>query len=80
MSDPTTEGGAGPIIIRRWAAYEFLRCHGTKVLAVAQGLLAAVAAVPGVVPPEHLPYWMGVLAGLTYLRGQFSPVQPQKHE
>jgi hypothetical protein len=58
--------------------YEFLRCHGTKVLAVAQGSLAAVAAVPGVIPQEHLPYWMAAIAVLTYLRGQFSPVQPQK--
>lgn len=59
-------------------AYEFLRCHGTKVLAIAQGMLAAVAAVPGVIPAAQLPYWMAALAALTYLRGQFSPVQPQR--
>lgn len=58
--------------------YELFRCHGTKILGIAQGGLAAVAAVPGVIPTEQLPKWMAVLAVLTYLRGQFSPIQPQK--
>lgn len=60
--------------------YEFLRCHLTKVLGLAQGCLAAVAAVPGVIPTEHLPYWMAALGVLTYLRGAFSPIQPQKEQ
>jgi len=57
--------------------YEFLRCHGTKVLGIATGIISAVAAVPGVIPESQLKYWMAVMGVLVYLRGQFSPVQPQ---
>lgn len=58
--------------------YEFLRCHLTKILGLAQGCLAAVAAVPGVIPTDELPKWMAALAVLTFIRGYISPVQPQK--
>ncbi len=58
--------------------YLLVRNHGTKLLGVAQGIIAAVAAVPDVIPPGQLKYYMATLAVLTYLRGQFSPLQPQK--
>lgn len=58
--------------------YLFLKNHLTKLLGLAQGCLAAVAAVPGVIPSADLPKWMAALAVLTFLRGYLSPVQPQK--
>jgi len=58
--------------------YLFLKNHLTKILGVAQGVIAAVAGVSGVIPVEQLPKWMAVLAVLTFLRGYLSPLQPQK--
>lgn len=59
------------------AIWDLLRNHGTKLIGAISGVLAAVAAVPGVIPESHLKYYMATIAVLTYLRGQFSPVQPQ---
>lgn len=58
--------------------YRFLKNHLTKLLGLAQGVVAAVAGVSGVIPTHHLPKWMAVLAVLTFLRGYVSPIQPQK--
>lgn len=58
--------------------YRFLKNHMTKVLGIMTGVISAVSAVPGVIPEDQLKYWMAVMAVLIYLRGQFSPVQPQK--
>lgn len=57
--------------------YEFLRCHLTKILGLAQGVVAAVAGVSGVIPAEQLPKWMAVLAVLTFLRGYLNPMPPK---
>lgn len=57
--------------------WQFLCDHFTKILGVAQGVIAAVAGVTGVIPAEQLPKWMAVLAVLTFLRGYLSPMQPQ---
>lgn len=58
--------------------YEFIRCHLTKILGLAQGCLAAVAAVPGVIPTDDLPKWMAVLAVLTFVRGYLNPMQTKQ--
>lgn len=47
----------------------FLKQHGTKVLGVAQGTVAAVAAVDGIIPKEHLKYYLAASAVLTVWRG-----------
>lgn len=47
----------------------FLRKHGTKVIAFAQGTIAAVAGVTGIIPDAHLKYYMGLIAVLTFWRG-----------
>jgi hypothetical protein len=46
-----------------------LKKHGTKILAFAQGTIAAVAGVTGIIPDHHLKYWMLALALLTFWRG-----------
>lgn len=56
--------------------YEFFRLHTTKVLGLAQGILAAIAAVPGVIPTADLAKWMAVLAVLTFLRGYLNSTTP----
>lgn len=60
------------------AIWGLIRNHGTKVIGVLSGVLAAVAAVPDVIPAAHLKYYMAAIAVLTYLRGALSPIQPQK--
>lgn len=62
------------------ATYEFLRCHLTKILGLAQGVVAAIAGVSGVIPAEQLPKWMATLAVLTFLRGYLpsGPSEPPK--
>ncbi len=62
------------------AIWRLLVNHGTKVIGAVSGVLAAVAAVPGVIPQEHLKYYMAAIAVLTFLRGYFSPVQPQRQQ
>lgn len=47
----------------------FLRMHGTKLLGFAQGTIAAVAGVTGIIPDAHLKYYMGLIAVLTFWRG-----------
>lgn len=47
----------------------FLRNHGTKVLGFLQGTIAAIAGVTGVIPDEHLKYYMALIALLTFWRG-----------
>ena len=47
----------------------FIKNHGTKLLAFAQGTIAALAGVAGLIPETHLKYWMALLALLTFWRG-----------
>ena len=49
--------------------FTFLRSHGTKVLGFLQGTIAAVAGVTGIIPDEHLKYYMAAIALLTFWRG-----------
>jgi len=49
---------------------ECWRTKGTRIIAVAAGIVAAVASVPDVIPPTHLKYALAFTAAVTYLRGQ----------
>jgi len=50
-------------------ALAFFQQHGTKVLGFAQGTIAAVAGVTGVIPDQHLKYYLAASALLTFWRG-----------
>lgn len=57
--------------------WEFLTCvgnklwtHGTRLLGIAQGTVAIIASMDGLIPPSHLKYYLGASAVLTYWRGQ----------
>jgi hypothetical protein len=43
--------------------------HGTKMLGFAQGTIAAIAGVSGLIPEAHLKYYLGASALLTFWRG-----------
>lgn len=43
--------------------------HGTKLIGFAQGTIAAIAAVDGIIPAHHLKYYLGASAVLTFWRG-----------
>lgn len=47
----------------------FFRSHGTKVIGFAQGTIAAIAGVTGIIPESHLKYYMAAIAVLTFWRG-----------
>jgi hypothetical protein len=47
----------------------FWDSHGTKVLGFAQGTIAAIAGVTGVIPDHQLKYWLAASAALTFWRG-----------
>lgn len=49
--------------------------HGTKILGLAQGTVAAVGGVAGVIPEHHLKYYMAASAVLTFWRGFFNSAQ-----
>jgi hypothetical protein len=40
------------------------------MLGIAQGTVAVIAGMDGVIPPADLKYYLGVSAVLTYWRGQ----------
>lgn len=49
--------------------WTFLQNNGTKVLGVAQGTIALLAGMAGIIPESHLKYWLAASAVLTYWRG-----------
>lgn len=51
------------------ALLDFWKSHGTKILGFAQGTIAAIAAVDGIIPQGQLKYWMAGLGVLTFWRG-----------
>lgn len=57
--------------------HKLVSSHATKLLGMAQGTIAAVAAVDGLIPAGHLKYWMGALGVLTFWRGYFNSQQSQ---
>ena len=52
-------------IVRGW-----WKSHGTRLLGIAQGTVATISAVSGLIPAGHLKYWLGASALLTFWRGQ----------
>lgn len=48
---------------------ELWKQHGTKVIGFAQGTIAAIAGVTGVIPDTQLKYWLAASAVLTFWRG-----------
>lgn len=55
-----------------WLAW---KNHGTKAIGFAQGTIAAIAAVDGIIPPHHLKYYLAGSAVLTFWRGFFNSSQ-----
>lgn len=48
---------------------KFFEDHGTKVIGFAQGTVAAIAGVSGIIPDAQLKYWLAASAVLTFWRG-----------
>jgi hypothetical protein len=48
---------------------DLFKQHGTKVLGLAQGSVAAVAAVPGILPDHTIKYYLAASGLLTFWRG-----------
>lgn len=42
---------------------------GTKIIGIAQGTVAALAGIAGLIPENHLKYWLAASAVLTVWRG-----------
>lgn len=51
------------------ALVTFLQNNGTKVIGIAQGTIATLAGVAGVIPDSQLKYWLAASAVLTFWRG-----------
>lgn len=51
------------VVIRWWTN------HGTKILGFVGGSISAVAAIDGIIPSEHLKYYMATIALTTFWRG-----------
>ena len=61
------------------SVYRFLFSeHATKMLGFAQGTIAALCGVTGIIPEPHLKYWMAAMAVLTFWRGYFNSQQATK--
>lgn len=43
--------------------------HGTRLIGLAQGTVAALCGVAGIIPESHLKYWLAASAVLTFWRG-----------
>lgn len=53
------------------AILRLIGSYGTRILGLAQGTIAILCGVAGVIPESHLKYWMAASAVLTFWRGQF---------
>ena len=51
------------------AILNFWTSHGTKILGFIGGSISAVAAIDGIIPAEHLKYYMATIALTTFWRG-----------
>jgi hypothetical protein len=49
--------------------------HGTKLIGFAQGTIAAIAGISGLIPANHLKYYLAASAVLTFWRGFFNSSQ-----
>lgn len=55
--------------------HSWISSHMTKILGFAQGTIAALAAVDGIIPAGQLKYYMASLGLLTFWRGWFNSSQ-----
>lgn len=55
--------------------WQLLVKHGTKIIGFVTGTIAALASVDGIIPPEHLKFYMATIAVLTVWRGFFNSSQ-----
>jgi hypothetical protein len=60
------EGGRVTLLT---SIYAYWLSHGTRILGFAQGTIAAVCGVTGIIPDTHLKYWLAASAVLTFWRG-----------
>lgn len=44
--------------------------HGTRILGIAQGSVALLCGMTGLIPDSHMKYWLAASALLTFWRGQ----------
>lgn len=51
--------------------------RGTRILGLAQGTVAALCGVSGVIPDNHLKYWLAASAVMTFWRGQTNSTKDQ---
>ena len=47
----------------------FLSANGTKIIGCAQGTVALLSGMVGLIPETHLKYWLAASAVLTFWRG-----------
>lgn len=45
------------------------KAHGTKWIGAAQGTIAALCGIAGIIPDAHLKYYLAASAVLTFWRG-----------
>jgi hypothetical protein len=47
----------------------YLNANGTKVIGIAQGTVATLSGIAGLIPESQLKYWLAASAVLTFWRG-----------
>lgn len=47
----------------------YLQNNGTKLLGIAQGTIATLSGIAGIIPESQLKYWLAASAVLTFWRG-----------
>jgi hypothetical protein len=52
------------------AAIVFLSSYATRILGIAQGTVALLCGMTGVIPDHQMKYWLAASAVLTFWRGQ----------
>ena len=58
------------------AIFSLIQSHGTRMLGIAQGTIAVLCGIAGLIPDSHLKYWLAASAVLTYWRGQSNSNAP----
>lgn len=51
-------------------AFEWVSNRITRILGLAQGTIAVLSGMAGIIPDKQLKYWLAVSAVLTFWRGQ----------
>lgn len=50
--------------------FQWLELHTTRILGLAQGTIAVLSGIAGLIPDNQLKYWLAASAVLTFWRGQ----------